>query len=296
MIFTVYLPLISVLLLAGVAPVIGRRVRPAIATPVLGAVAVVAGAATLTTLALLAVGGALRPIALAGWGLDRGTADAVLAADSVPWPLGVAALLLLGMAGGRALRVPRGERAALENLRRVVAGHHGELLVLDDDRPYAYAVPSGTGTIIVSTAMLTALNAGERRAMLAHERAHLSGHHHRYRLISRLAAAVNPALRQLDHQIGFQIERWADEHAADCTSRPVAARSLARAALAGPPRSSGVLAYAQHAVASRVRALSTGPAPDRWITVLPTLVIALMVVAALADAAGACWRLLRLFG
>jgi hypothetical protein len=125
----------------------------------------------------------------------------MLAADSVPWSLGAAAVVLLAAAVVRALLVVRGERAALEDLRRVVAGYRGELLVLDDGRPYAYAVPSGPGTIIVSTGMLTALDAAERRAMLAHERAHLTGHHHRYRLISRLAAAVNPAPRPLDRQI-----------------------------------------------------------------------------------------------
>lgn len=296
MIYTVYLPLVAVLILAAVAPVIGRWLAPAAATRVLGMVAVVAGSATLIALLLLAVGGGLRPVAVAGSVFDADTTRAVLAGDSVPWPLGAAALALLAAAGVRALRVIRAERAALQNLRAVVGGHDGELLVLHDDRPYAYAVPSGPGTILVSTAMLTALNGEERRAMLAHERAHLSGHHHRYRLASRLAAAVNPALRQLDNQIGFQIERWADEHAATLTGRPVAARSLARAALAGPSGSSELLAYAEHAVASRVRALSTGPTPDRWIAVLPTVIITAIAVAALADAAGACLRLLAMLG
>ncbi|QSM61160.1 M56 family metallopeptidase [Mycobacteroides abscessus] len=294
MIYTVYLPLLAVLILAGMAPVLGQWLSPSVATRVLGAVALLTGTATVTTLLLLGIGGVLRPMALVGWGLDPDTARALLAADSVPWPLGAAATMMLAVAVVRAWRVIRGERAALNDLRRVVAGHDGELLVLDDERPYAYAVPSGLGTIIVSTAMLSTLDAAERRAMLAHERAHLSGHHHRYRMVSRLAAAVNPALRQLDRQIGFQIERCADEHAATATGRPVAARSLARAALAGPAGSSGVLAYAEHAVASRVRALSTGPTPDRWIAVLPSLVLAAMAMAALADAAGACCRLLAM--
>lgn len=296
MIYTVYLPLIAVLTLATAAPVIGRRLSPGAATRVLGAVAALAATATLMTLTLLAVGGLLRPMALAGWGLDTETARALLAADSVPWPLGATAMVLLGAAIVRARRVIRSERAALRDLRRVVAEHRGELLVLTDARPYAYAVPSGAGTIIVSTGMLSVLDGAERRAMLAHERAHLSGHHHRYRLASRLAAAVNPALSQVDRQISFQIERWADERAADCTGRPVAARSLARAALAGPPGPAGVLAYARHAVASRVRALSTRPAPDRWIAVLPALLISALAVAALADAGAACWRLLAMLG
>jgi hypothetical protein len=43
MIFTVYLPLIAVLILAGVASVIGRWLSPAAATRVLSVVAILAG-------------------------------------------------------------------------------------------------------------------------------------------------------------------------------------------------------------------------------------------------------------
>jgi hypothetical protein len=121
MIYTVYLPLLAVLILAGLAPVLGRRLSPAAATQVLGAVAGVAATATLTTLLLLGIGGALRPMALAGWGLEPDTARALLAADSVPWPLGAAAMLLLAAAVVRTLRVIRGERAALNDLQRVAA-------------------------------------------------------------------------------------------------------------------------------------------------------------------------------
>lgn len=294
MIYTVYLPLIAVLVLAVLTPAVGQRLAPPTATRVLAAVAALAGVATLAALALLTIGGLLRGLAVATALSHPERAHAATAADSVPWPLGVATLVLLGVAGVRATRVILAERTALRDLRAVVGGHDEELLVLTDPRPYAYAVPCGPGTIIVSTAMLTALDAAERRAMLAHERTHLTHHHHRYRLIGRLAGAINPALAVLDRQISFQIERWADEHAAVTTSRPAAARSLARAALAAPPRSPGVLAYAQHAVTARVRALSTTPRPDRWAGVLPTLAVTLLVLICLADSAAACWRLIEI--
>lgn len=46
-------------------------------------------------------------------------------------------------------------------------------MVLDDPVPDAYALDGLLGRIVVSTAMLRALVADERRALLAHESAHL---------------------------------------------------------------------------------------------------------------------------
>jgi hypothetical protein len=293
-IVTVYLPLIAVLVLAVLAPTVGHGLTPAVATRLLSVVAAAAAAATVAALVLLAIGGLLRGLALAGAITDPSRAHAEAAADSVRWPWGVAALVLLGVAAVRAMRVIRGERAALRGLRHVVAGHDEELLVVSDARPYAYAVPCGPGTIIVSTAMLSALDPAERRAMLAHERAHLSHRHHRFRLIARLAAGVNPALARLDRHIGFQIERWADEHAATSTSRPVAARSLARAALAASPRTCGALGFTEHAVTARVTALTTDPRPTRWVLVAPIVAMTATMLGCLADSGGACWRLIEI--
>ncbi len=51
--------------------------------------------------------------------------------------------------------------------------------VLPDRTPYAYALPGGRGRgrgrVVVSTGMLAGLGSAERRALFAHERAHLDG-------------------------------------------------------------------------------------------------------------------------
>ncbi|NED76366.1 M48 family metalloprotease, partial [Streptomyces sp. SID9944] len=66
------------------------------------------------------------------------------------------------------------------------------VVVLPDDTPYAYALPGGSGDpggsggsggpgrIVVTTALLTGLRPAERRALFAHERAHLAARHHRH--------------------------------------------------------------------------------------------------------------------
>lgn len=293
MIVTVYLPLLAVVALGGVASVVGRHLRPAAATWVLAVVAVVGGAGTVGALALLTVGGLLRLLTVFDSTSRSAAAGVIASVDSVPWALGLASIAVLGVCGVRVGAVMRSERSTRAALRAVVAGHRDELLVLDDITAYAYA--AHPDTIVVSTAMLTTLGGAERRAMLAHERAHLTDHHHRFRLITRLARAVNPALATVDREIRFQTERWADERAAAATTRTVAAHSLARAALASrgcPPDTA--LAYAQHSVTDRVTALSTTPRPDRWLSVMPTVTVAVAALGCLVDATGACWRLLEM--
>jgi beta-lactamase regulating signal transducer with metallopeptidase domain len=87
--------------------------------------------------------------------------------------------------------------------------------------------------VIVSTAMLEALDASERRVLLAHERAHLRQHHQVYIQLAKAAAAANPLLRPLARAIQGATERWADETAAaEVGDRRLAARALTRAALA----------------------------------------------------------------
>ncbi|MEV6208753.1 M56 family metallopeptidase [Kitasatospora sp. NPDC051914] len=138
--------------------------------------------------------------------------------------------------------------------------------VLPDDRPYAYALPGTPGRIVVSTGMLEHLAEDERAALLAHEQAHLTHRHHRYRLATRLAACVNPFLRPLHRAVAYGTERWADEEAAGAVGdRLATARAVARAALvthrAAVP---GLAAFADPSpgpVPRRVAAL-LGPVPS----------------------------------
>ncbi|MYW45162.1 M48 family metalloprotease, partial [Streptomyces sp. SID161] len=142
-------------------------------------------------------------------------------------------LAVVTVACGRTLwrhrRVTRGARRALAGVPgRTVA-------VLPDGTPYAYALPGRRGRIVVSTALLAALAPAERRALFAHERAHLTARHHRHLLAARLAARANPFLRPLCTAVGYTAERWADEEAARAVGdRRTVARAIGKAALLSP--------------------------------------------------------------
>ncbi|MFJ6776623.1 M48 family metalloprotease, partial [Kitasatospora sp. NPDC091257] len=131
----------------------------------------------------------------------------------------------------RHLRVRARARRALSGLP-VGPGPAGDLAVLPDRSPYAYALPGSPGRVVVSTGMLAGLAADEREALLAHERAHLRHRHHRYLLTTQLAACVNPFLRPLQDAVAYSAERWADEDSAQAVGdRRITARAVARAAL-----------------------------------------------------------------
>ncbi len=144
----------------------------------------------------------------------------------------VVVFVLLASAAHCFVRSARALVRASADSRRLGPIHAG-LIVVDAAVPTAFAVAGAPGHVVVSTAMLNALDAGERKALLAHEAAHLRHHHHVYVQLARLAAAANPLLRPLARAVAEGTERWADESAADeVASRRLVARGLARAALA----------------------------------------------------------------
>ncbi|MFI9363961.1 M48 family metalloprotease [Kitasatospora sp. NPDC053057] len=168
-------------------------------------------------------------------------------------------------------------RHALARLRQ--PGEH-PLTVLDDERADAFALPGRLrlpgrtgepGRIVVTSGMLRALSGPERSALLAHERAHLTGRHHVFLALAEHAADLHPALRLLRAPLGYHLERWADEvAAARVGDRAVTARAVGRAALAAsrspwPARPRLVAAAHSGPVPRRVAALlqprpSTTPA------------------------------------
>jgi beta-lactamase regulating signal transducer with metallopeptidase domain len=151
----------------------------------------------------------------------------------------------------------------------------GDLVIVDDDLPTAYSIGGWRGRIVVSTSMLTALSAPERRVVLAHEESHLRHRHWLYVKLAEVAVAANPLLRPVVPSIKRGIERWADEDAAvSVDDRPLVARALARAALAtaGRPMQPAVgLAIADDRVAERVTLL-LAPAPRTRI--IPIAIVA----------------------
>jgi Zn-dependent protease with chaperone function len=151
---------------------------------------------------------------------------------------------------------------AWRECRHIAAG--GDLAVVDDPVPTAFAVLGMPGRVVVSSGMLRVLDAQERRALIAHERAHLRHRHHLFSLVLHLAAAVDPLLRPLEPAGVFAIERWADEEAgAVVGDRPLVARAIARAALASSRAQQASLAATGGPVPQRVKALLAPPVRRR---------------------------------
>jgi Zn-dependent protease with chaperone function len=259
----VFLPLVLPLTAWPIARLAEQRLHPRTATRLLTGVAVVTAVCSTVCLALLMVVGTAQ---LPGNPLPDGWSDpqvrAAVPYDEVAGRLAIPALLAVVVACGRTLwRHGRVRRRA----HRALAGLPGtEVAVLPDEVPYAYALPGGRrDRVVVTTALLASLEPAERRALFAHERAHLAARHHRLLLAVRLAARANPFLRPLRTAVSYTAERWADEDAARAVgSRRVVARAIGKAALrsAGSPAATLAGFAASGPVPRRVAAL-LGPAP-----------------------------------
>ncbi|MFF0133419.1 M48 family metalloprotease [Streptomyces mirabilis] len=295
MYLTVYLLLLAPAVLTAAGPRLARQLTPAAAARMLAATTAVAAVATVWGLLVLTAGGLGRIGEVVAY--TRPDPAALAAADPVPRTLGVlaAALLTCGLVRlTRSVRRRRREVRALAALRRLPAA--GDLIVLADENADAYALPGRPGRIVITSGMLRALPADERAVLLAHEHAHLAHRHHHYNALGEMACALNPLLRRLRDELGFALERWADEDAAHVVaSRPLAARSLARAALAGTGRGPATaLAYLRHEVTARVRALRGTRPESRHSAAMLAASLVTMTALALADAASALGRFLEI--
>lgn len=284
MIWVRWLPLAVTALLAVLAPLVARRVPPALAAPCLAAAALLASAASLLTCALFVALALVRVPALGAWLLVPRPVS-----GRVHVPGSGAALLAGGVAVAAVLAATRGLAACLRERRRalLLAGPGGgDLVLLRADEPAAYAVGGwpGRGRVVATTGLLDVLSPAEREVVLAHEHAHLRRGHQHVVLAARLASLVNPALRPLARAVDYLCERDADETAATRVGdRLLTARALGRAALPQPsPRRAGRLAVAQGHVPARVRALLQPPPALDWqalalILLLIALALCLMI-------------------
>jgi hypothetical protein len=165
------------------------------------------------------------------------------------------------------------------------------LALLPDDEPVAYALPRG---VVVSRGMVRALAADQRRALLAHERAHVSLRHHRFVLIVDLASAAQPLLWPLRDAVRYTVERWADEVAATATGdRVLTARAVATAALAARHSrlSVATLGISAGPVPQRVSALLTPVRPRYRFLALLTVVLVAYVFVETNEAVLDLWQL-----
>ena len=232
----VYLPLVLPVIVALAARPVAVRLPPGSATWLLTVSSVVLAAGTGAALGVLVIAGALHipQVAALGHVSLRALRGGGLAGSI---PVAAAAGLTLLAAVTAALR------AAWRRARALVAAGHaaacfpaGQLAVIDDETADAFTVPGLTGRqgrVVVSTGMLAALDQAQRRALVAHERAHLAGRHHLFLAAAHLAAAANPLLRPAERAVAYTVERWADECAAEVTGdRRMTALAVGKAALA----------------------------------------------------------------
>jgi len=259
----VFLPLVLPLTAWPIARLAEQRLHPRTATRLLTGVAVVMAVCSTVCLGLLMVVGTAQ---LPGNPLPDGWSDPevreAVPYDEVAGKAAIPALLAVLLACGRTLwRHGRVRRRA----HQALAGLPGaEMAVLPDEVPYAYALPGGRrGRVVVTTGLLRRLEPAERRALFAHERAHLAARHHRFLLAVQLAARANPFLRPLRTAVSYTVERWADEEAAHAVGdRRTVACAIGKAALVsrGTPVPTLAGFAAPGPVPRRVAAL-LGPAP-----------------------------------
>jgi Zn-dependent protease with chaperone function len=283
---TVYLALAAAIAASGLLRPTARRLAPQAAAIVLASGALIAGVIWVLGLGLIAAAtlGRSGVVARAGhW-----SAAVIAAREPVPLAAGVGSLVALS--AGTAMFLVAGGRLAselkrLRRLRALVADRRcGDVAVIDGASPEALALPGWwQGSILLTSAMLRALDPAEQRVLLAHERSHLRNAHWVFRLATRASAAALPTLRPVVRDCDLALERWADESAAEAVGdRHLTAAAVARAALATRETQHALTpGFTDGAVAQRVEALLDSPRPSRWgSTALPggLLLVALTAV------------------
>jgi Zn-dependent protease with chaperone function len=144
-----------------------------------------------------------------------------------------------------------------------LVGHREPILgavLVDHAQPAAYCVAGPQPTVIVTTGALQALDPGQLDAVLAHERAHLTYHHHRLLAIARIGSQVLPFIpltRDMATQVARLIEMHADDEATRARDGEVLATALVALAGASGP-APGLAAAATDAMQRILRLL--GPA------------------------------------
>jgi Zn-dependent protease with chaperone function len=283
------IPLVLPLLAGPISRFVVAALPPQAATWLLTGTSVVLAAASTTGLALLAFAGLSLLPAVADAG--HWSPPVLRAQAEINVPVSIAAstvlavlVVLLGRTAARYLRWARQLSLELDE--------HGRdgVVLLPGDEPVAFSAPGRGGRIAVSTGMLAALNGEERRALLAHERAHLTSRHHVFLIALTLSSTLNPLLRPLATAAGFTLERWADETAArGIGDRALVARAVAKAALAGGPHHGYTLAATGGPVPRRVSALLQEPRRAGGVpaTLLAALVLGIAVLSAQAAIDGA---------
>ncbi len=113
-------------------------------------------------------------------------------------------------------------------------------VLVEHDQPAAYCVAGRQPTVILTTGAVQALDPGQLDAVLAHERAHLTGRHHRLLAVARIGREVLPFLplmRDAEEQVARLVELHADDAATRARDPRLLATALVVLATAASPAS-----------------------------------------------------------
>jgi Zn-dependent protease with chaperone function len=269
-----FFPAIVAMACGVAAGLIRWRLRPMLAVRLLTVIAVVVAATFAAVVVTVIVGFAARSalvMSLIEW------CPVVPLHHQVTVVEGTVAVLVLGVAGARTRRILRRRRLAS-------TGTEGRSLSIVESRePVAYAAPGDPGCVVISRGLLDILSPRERQVVLAHERAHLHWHHHRYLVAAEISLAIVPLLGSLVGQIRLATERSADESAAAALGgdRRLVARTIARAALSRSVHHGLVGAFGGASIPTRINAL-IGPAQPTAVAALAIGAIGATAVTAVA--------------
>lgn len=139
----------------------------------------------------------------------------------------------------------------------------GRFFVVDHQTAAAYCLPGRNNGIVLTSAAMTALDEGQRAAVIAHEMAHLRARHH---LIVAAAKAIERAFPRIPvftiahDELRRLIEMDADDRAARSNARLTVAAAMVRLAEAGPAPTAALNAGGP-SVLARVRRLAKPSAP-----------------------------------
>jgi len=128
------------------------------------------------------------------------------------------------------LRAVRGQAVRTAQAVRLVGQPDPELgvVLVEHLQPAVYCVAGPHPTVVMTKGALQALDPGQVDAVLAHERAHLACHHHRFLAIARIGRQVFPFIPLMRDAAG-QVARLAEMHADDAATAGRDTRPLATA-------------------------------------------------------------------
>lgn len=194
----------------------------------------------------------------------------------------VAAALVLMWRYARTLRRAWRTTRAHAEAARIVGRHLPavDTVVLDAPRPVAYCLPGRPPTIVVTDAALDVLDGPQLSAVLAHERAHLTGRHHLLVALTRGLATVLPGV-SLFGRGADEVTRLTEMCADDVAARSAGRRNVVAALLAMETvdvPSRAVLAATGAAVPARVRRLLEPAGRPARVRAQLALVSAMLVI------------------